>query len=206
MVRKKDKRKLIIIASVVGVLLIAIGTVAVIRAFDPERADPYVVRDDSSQTSSTSDEKPTAPAPNDENSNASKNGGAESESTESEPAIDPATVNTIDIAPMEITVSYVKGIGGFEYEVLRTPNGSQYVEFRSAELIGTKCTNDQGAFASILADPSAGENSTITKTTALNNTKYGLSLSAATCTSDAAELQKYQQSFSDAFGLLKAIN
>ena len=201
MVRKKSNRKLIITASIIGVVLVAVVTVVLIKAMNSNKNDPYVLTDTSSNSSSVSD---TA-------SKDSKDTATETEkptsstNTENEPesTLDPATVATVDITPMNLTVSYVKGVGGFEYEVRRTPSGSQYVEFKSPELAGTKCTNDAGSFASILADPSSSEGSTITKSKTVDGTTYGLSLAAANCTSDAAKLQKYQQSFSDAFSLLK---
>lgn len=207
MVRKKDRRKLIIAAAVIGVIVIAIATAALIKAFSPEKSNPYVVNDESSQTSSTSDESTNDSNSTNNETPATPNGdGTTTEDAEDQPAPDPATVSTIDIEPMKLAVSYVKGAGGFEYEVLRTPNGSQYVEFRSAELVGTKCTDDQGTFVSILENPSTGEGSSITKSTTVDGTKYGLSLAAANCTSDAAKLQKYQKSFNDAFGLLKKLD
>lgn len=206
MVRKKDKRKLIIALSVLGVLLVAIATVAIIKAVNSNSADISSTQE-SDRTSSASDTAQQQEANTNETDTA-QNGDSQATTpdTEEAPTIDPATVNTIDIPPMEITVSYVKGAGGFEYEVLRTPNGSQYVEFRSPELVGTKCTDDQGTFASILENPSSGEGSTIAKSVTVDDTQYGLSLSAANCTSDAAKLQKYQQSFNDAFSLLKKLN
>src|SRR5690606_9516592 len=120
----------IIAASILGVLLVAIGTVAVIRALSSDKADPYIVRDESSQTSSTSDEAVTQTETSNESSSSVPDpSGATSSEEDAASTIDPSTVNTIDIVPMDITVSYVKGAGGFEFEVLRTPNGSQYVEF-----------------------------------------------------------------------------
>lgn len=117
--------------------------------------------------------------------------------------LDPATVGSIDIAPMAITVSYVKGVGGFEFEVHRTPSGTQYVDFLSADLVGTKCTDDQGVFATILESPASDEQATLSKTIKLDSTTYGLSLATTTCTGDATKFSAYQQSFSDAFNLLK---
>ncbi|MGH7218461.1 MAG: hypothetical protein ACREGE_03425 [Candidatus Microsaccharimonas sp.] len=201
MVQKKDKRKLILLLSVLGMLLVAVVTVAIIKAVNSDDSNGL---NESNQTSSTSDTT-EQPATTTEESDKTQEDAprATSPDTEEAPAIDPATVNTIDIEPMDITVSYVKGAGGFEYEVLRTPSGSQYVEFRSQDLVGTKCTDDQGAFASILENPSSSEGSTIAKSVTVGDMQYGLSLAAANCTSDAEKLQKYQQSFNDAFSLLK---
>lgn len=117
--------------------------------------------------------------------------------------LDPATVGSITIDPMNITVSYVKGVGGFEYEVHRTASGTQYVDFMNSDLVGTKCTDDQGVFATILESPGTDEQATLSKTIKLANTTYGLSLAAATCTGDTMKLTAYQKSFDDAFSLLK---
>lgn len=108
---------------------------------------------------------------------------------------------------MTITVSYVKGVGAFEYQVLRTPSGTQYVEFRSTDLVGTKCTDDAGAFASIIQNPSSTDNtSSVSQTVELESTKYGLALSGTNCTPNVELLQQYQQSFSKGFSLLKKTN
>jgi hypothetical protein len=104
---------------------------------------------------------------------------------------------------MQITVSYVKVNAGFEYYVMRTASGTQYVEFSSPELVGTKCTDDKGVFASIIESPSTNESTTLSKTTTVDDTKYGLSLADATCTKDPELLKQFQSSFSDAFSLLK---
>jgi cytoskeletal protein RodZ len=186
---------LIVIGAIVLGLIIIGGIVAVV-AVNSNKDDPYVQPEPaSSNTEDKTDAKTTTPEP-------TKPTTDETDST----AIDPATVSTIDVTPMELTVSYVKGAGAFEYEVLRTPSGAKYVEFRSAELAGTKCTNDQGAFASILANPDNTESATLTKTTTIDDTKYGLSLASDSCTSNPEALKAYQKSFSDAFSLLKKIN
>ena len=105
---------------------------------------------------------------------------------------------------MHITVSYVKGVGGFSYEVLRTQKGTTYVEFRSDDLISTKCTDDTGAFAAIIQNPTSTEDtSIISQKVMVGGVLYGLSLSGANCTGQPDMLQKYQNSFSDAFSLLK---
>ncbi len=201
MAHKKRKRTLVTTLSILAVLLVAVGTVALIRTLSPGKEDPYVQQE---QVSQENDANQGVETP--DNGQNQTNQQQSSESTSGEPALDLARVATVDIVPMDITVSYVKGIGGFEYEVLRANNGTRYVEFRSPQLIGTKCTNDAGTFASILASPTEGERGTLTKTTTVDGTTYGLSLADATCTSDTAKLQSYQKSFSDAFSLLKNID
>lgn len=195
--KNTSKRTLVTTLSVLAVLLLVIGAIALFRL--SAKQDPYVSpadtqSKDSSQTTETPDE-----------TSSTDGTGANNAQSDYQATIDPATVATVDIVPMTITVSYVKGIGAFEYEILRAQNGTRYVEFRSPSLVGTKCTNDMGTFASIIANPTDTESSTLSKTTTVDGTKYGLSLADATCTSDSAALQKYQQSFSDAFTLLKKL-
>lgn len=200
MVQKWGKRKVIIALAIILVVLAAIGVFNVINMNNKDKSDPYVPRDTSSSETDiitpTDEAEPETDAPE---------VVKDTEPSDSS-AIDPATVTTVDIAPMTITVSYVKGVGGFDYQVLRTTNGTHYVEFSSSELVGTKCTNDIGVFASVLADPDTNESTTLAKTTTVDGTKYGLSLEPSTCTSNEDKLQAYQKSFSDAFSLLKKMN
>lgn len=201
---KKGKRALVTTISVLVVLLVAIGAVALIKSMGPGKQDPYIT--DTSNSTSSSEGTTTTPDEEHSKDESPSNTETKSSNAAEEPAPDPSTVATVDIAPMNITVSYVKGVGGFEYEVLRAQNGTRYVEFRNEDLIGSKCTNDQGTFASILADPTTNDSGMLAKTITVEGTKYGLSLADTTCTSDAAKLQKYQESFSSAFGLLKKTN
>ena len=204
MVRKSDKRKQRIIISIIGIIIVAVITIVLIRTLTPNKIDPYVMRDDV-EVSSTTDQQPVDTPPPATEAPADGTDAKQTPDTDTteESSLDPGTVATIDIEPMDLTVSYVKGVGGFSFEVKRTPGGSQYVEFSSESLAGTKCTNDTGVFATILEDPTSGDDSTIAKTVSVGDTKYGLSLAAPNCTADSAKLQAYQQSFSDAFSLLK---
>lgn len=205
MVKKRGNKRIYIIAgSILGALVVVFGIVGLVNSLSSGKADPYKQTSGTQITnendaSSDGDAQPEDTKPAD-SSNDTKPADDTNSST-----LDPTTVSTINIDPMNITVSYVKGIGGFEYAVKRTASGTQYVEFSSPELVGTKCTNDTGAFASILANPGSSENATIAKSTTVDGTKYGLSLSAANCTRDEALLKQYQASFSDAFDLLKKI-
>ncbi len=192
MVQKKGKRAVLTSVVILGVLLAVIGGIALVRALGPHSSDPYIQNDSTESTDEQSSDSGSVPAvPNEE------------EGDETAPAIDPASVSTIDITPMTITVSYTKGVGSFEYEVLRRPNGTRYVEFSSPSLVGTKCTDDKGTFASILESPSAEEVATLAKTTTVDGQQYGLSLASGACTSDEAALKKFQAAFSDPFSLLK---
>lgn len=196
MVKKKGNRALFTSIAILIVLLAGIAAVVIIKAVTNGQAD--TTQTTSSDSTQNTDISPP-PATTDEGTSTTDT----DTNPDTEPAIDPATVSTIDIAPMELTVSYIKGIGGFEFNVLRTSSGTRYVQFSSPTLVGTKCSNDEGMFATILQDPSTDESATITKKTTVDGTEYGLSLTGSTCTNDAELLAKYQQSFSDAFTLLK---
>ena len=199
MVQKKGKRALITALSILIVLLAVVGTIVIIKAVNPGKSDPYTQQtanqNDSDNTADTGDGAVTNPPADDTD-----------ESNTTVPTIDPATVSTIDIVPMNIVASYSKGVGAFEYEVLRRPNGTRYVEFSSPALVGTKCTDDKGTFVSILESPAADETATLAKTTVASGTTFGLSLAAATCTSNVDLLKNYQAAFSDPFSLLKKLN
>ena len=201
MVNIRGNKKLIAASSIAAVLLIAVVAFIVVRSMNTSN-DPYSQQNVSTETSSSSTDT-TSPSKDETPDSNTTNPNSPSSS---DTALDPASVGMVDIAPMSISVSYVKGIGSFEYEVLRATNGTRYVEFRSPGLIGTKCTNDMGTFASVLANPTSDEGATLSKTATIDGTKYGLSLSDATCTSNSDELQKYQKSFNDAFSLLKKLD
>lgn len=197
---KGKKRTYIIVGSILALLIVVIGIVAIVNGSNSKKQDPYKqVETTNTQTddTDTSDESTQTSPTKPDTSNTDK---------DSESTLDLATVSTVDIQPMELTVSYVKGTPGFEFFVMRTAAGTQYAEFSSPELAGTKCTNDKGVFASIIENPSDNETSTLSKTTTVDGTKYGLSLSDATCTSNAELLKQYQTSFSNAYSLLKKLS
>ena len=195
------RRKLIIIGAIVAVLLI-IGIVVAVNALGSGKKDPYK-QVETTNTPDNSADKPTntdtTPAPDTDEPK-------DENDTSTTTTLDPATVSTVTIEPMKLIVSYVKSGSGFEYYVLRTASGTQYVEFSSPELVGTKCTDDKGVFASIVESPSAAEKPTMTKTVKVDGTEYGLSLSGDNCTKDPELLKQFQSSFSDAFSLLKRVD
>ena len=161
-------------------------------------------------TSSTTDSDDSASSDTD-NTDSDDDSSSSAEESEVEDVtgqkstLDLSTIDSIDIEPMSISVSYVKGVGGFEFEVHRTPSGTQYVDFKNSDLVGTKCTDDEGVFATILENPESTEQSTLSKTIEIDDETYGLSLASVGCTNDSTKLLQYQQSFSDAFSLLKKI-
>ena len=125
-----------------------------------------------------------------------------------EPAIPPTDIDTSNAAwfaiePLEIEMMHDNTLA-FEYHILRTPEGTQYIEFSTEKLIGTRCTDDKGVFASFIKNPSTDEDkTTVTETTEVNGDTYGLSLAGDSCASDAALLDKYQKGLADFFSLLR---
>lgn len=205
---KQSRRKSIITTAIIlGVLLLAIGSVALIKALSPDN-NPYRLDTSNDARQEADDASAATPneTPSDEITKDAEATDDASNEDETAAAIAPEDVNEIPITQMGITVSYLKGAGGFEYSVLRTSNGTRYVEFSSPSLVGTKCTNDTGVFASIIANPGNSDSLTVAKTTTVDSTSYGLSLADATCTSDKELLATYQKAFSDPFTLLKRVD
>jgi hypothetical protein len=192
MVRKKGNKKLFAALAVIGALLLVVAVISITKAMSNN--EPSAPTQTSSQDT---------PAVNDEDQASNSDQPAKTEPVVEQPAIDPETVATVAIEPMTINVSYLKGVGGFDYEVLRTGSGTKYVQFSSTKLAGTKCTDDEGQFASIIEKPSKDEATTLAKTTTVDGTEYGLSLADSTCTSNSELLKQYQDAFSGAFSLLK---
>jgi hypothetical protein len=122
------------------------------------------------------------------------------------PTVNAEDFSSIAVEPLGVEVFYTKGLAGFEFEVKRTANSTQYAEFMSTELVGTKCTDDRGLFASIIKDPSSTEEATITLQTTVGDSDYGLSLASDACTADKKLLSSYQTAFKEGFSLLKAID
>lgn len=194
MAQRKGRRIVLLVASALGVALLVLGVLVWSGVFAGSgEEDPYTTT-------------PVTNLGDGAEQQAEEENVVQEEEATKEVTVTPEDVSTIDIEPMGITVSYLKGVGGFSFEVLRSASGTQYVEFRNEALIGTKCTDDQGVFAAIIAKPSASEQETIDETTEVEGVTYGLSLSANTCTGDSALLAEYQEAFSEPFPLLKAIS
>jgi hypothetical protein len=192
MVQRKAKKKLIAALAVVGALVLIIAIVAVVKSKSST---------DSSASTQTS-QKDTPEARNESETTDMPQVTKPAETT-TEPSIDPATLAIVTIEPVSLAVSYLKGVGGFDFEVLRTSSGTKYIQFSSTKLAGTKCTDDKGQFASIIESPSSDESATLTKTTIVDGTTYGLSLADETCTNDSDLLKQYQDAFSGPFSQLK---
>lgn len=182
-------RKRLIGIAVASLAVVAIGIVVFTLRGHGGEPDPFTASPETS-TQSPSTEK-------NETNNDTK-------ATPTSPTLDPSTVSTIAIPQFGLEVSYVKGIPGFSYAVQRAQNGTQYVEFTSDQLIGSKCTDDTGIFATIIKNPGAGsDGATVSSTTKVGDVTYGLSLASQVCAPDTALLTQYQASFKDAFNLLK---
>ncbi|RWZ78857.1 MAG: hypothetical protein EOT05_03880 [Candidatus Microsaccharimonas sossegonensis] len=193
MARLVSKTGLFVAIVVVGIVLVVIGAVLLTKKpQDTAKTNPT----DTTKNAPTTKNNPT------ETDAANVSASATQASATS---VDPATLTSIDISPLGIAVFYSKGTPGFTFTVLKTANQTQYVEFASSNLIGTKCTNDQGAFASIIKNPSSTETQTTSQTVTLGNDTYGLSLSSAGCTSNVDLLNQYQDGFKTGFSRLKAI-
>lgn len=202
--RAQRNKKIAIISTSIAIVVLIAGLVIGYFIFQASQAedDPFTESATTQQPESDISDEP----PVDESTL------PETESEPQEPTptpateLDPSTVSTIDIEPLNITVSYVKGVPGFSFIVLRTQDGTEYVEFRNEDLAGTICTDDEGAFASIIVGPSEQDIATLAQTVTVNETVYGLSLPSEDCTDNTALFEQYQQSFTDAFSLLTVLD
>ncbi|MBC7564702.1 hypothetical protein H7100_00505 [Candidatus Saccharibacteria bacterium] len=189
----KSKKGLLVAVAIVAAVLLVIGAVALTKktstspsvSSDSAKNVP-LIKDTTTETDATDTESTT------------KN--------DTKPVkTNPDTLTSVDITPLGATVFYAKGTPGFEFEVLRTVDKTEYVQFTSPDLIGTKCTDDKGAFATILKNPSATESQTTSQTVTVGNDTYGLSLSSAGCTGNVELLTQYQDGFKSGFMNLKAL-
>jgi len=193
MAKGQGKKGLIVTIVVLGLTLLAVGGFLIWQNANRTDTTTPAVSTDTSSTTSSKDSTDSTTATN-------------STTTTSAPAVDPSTLASIDIDPLKITVFYSKGVGGFDFNVLRTTKGTQYVTFSNSDLVGTKCTNDEGDFASIIKNPTSTEdNATISQKVKVGSDTYGLSLAASNCTSNPDLLTKYQTAFTNGFSQLKEI-
>lgn len=121
-------------------------------------------------------------------------------------AVDPASLSFIDIEPLAISVAYTKGIPGFDFAIQRTANQTQYIEFTSPDLVGTKCTDDNGLIVSIIKNPSSTEDqTTIDQKVTVDGNIYGISLASNSCTKNVELLDQYQKAFLEGFSSLRVL-
>ena len=192
MAKGQGKTGLIITIIVLGLTLLIVGGFVIWQ--NGQKTDTMDV---SSQSTST-DTQPGADSTDETNPEATV-----PPVTDTSASVDPATLSSIVIEPLAITASYTKGIPGFEFAVKRSADGTQYVEFSAPELVGTKCTNDTGVFASIIKGVNSTEDSsTVSQKKTINDVIYGLSLTGPDCTSNAELLKDYQSAFTNGFSQL----
>lgn len=192
MAKAQGKTGLIITIVILGLTVLVVGAIAFWQSAGRESDNEAT-----ETTETTSQEETATDTP------------AKTEETETPVPVsdvDPATLSSIDIEALSITVFYTKGLPGFEYVIKKTADNTQYIEFTAPQLVGTKCTDDTGSFATIIKNPTSPENqSTISATTKVGDDTYGLSLAGKNCTPDEALLDKYQTAFSNGFSSLKAM-
>jgi hypothetical protein len=191
MAKRQGKNGLIVTIIALGLTVVIVGTIMFLQNLNKQQ-----VEDRSQSVETTETETPAETTPEEE---------TVVDEVEA-PVVDPATLNSIDIEPMAISVFYTKGVPGFEFSVKRTADRTEYVEFSSPDLVGTKCTNDSGVFASIIKNPAASEDqTTLSQKTTVGSDTYGLSLAGENCTSDSELLKEYQTAFANGFSQLKAM-
>lgn len=187
------KKRAIVITAVLVVVLLVAGAVALTKKTTPSTpvsSDTSTNGTPSKDTTTETDATDTAPT---------------SETSTQPVTADPDTLTSVAIEPLGVTVFYAKGTPGFEFEVLRTNDKTEYVQFTASALVGTKCTDDTGAFATILKNPSATEAQTTSQKMKVGDDMYGLSLSSSGCTSDVELLTQYQDGFKSGFANLSAL-
>ena len=204
--KSNQKKSLVLVSAIALVLVTALVTALIINAVNSHQ-EPVEPKGGEPDVTSSSTKVDPAEEEDDSDSNEVSDQGevlsTKDASGDSKP--DSSEVSSIEVSQLGIEVSYISGINGFNYEVMRTPSGTRYVEFRNDDVIGTKCSDDDGVFASIVEDPQSVEDATLVKTIAVEGTVYGLSIAESTCTSDPELLKSYQDSFTKAFVLLAKI-
>jgi len=188
------KRQLVLVTTLIVAVLLIAGAVVALNLASSDPKAPVTpspqsteINDDDASTDSSVEPQPAQPE------------------TPTSPAVDPATLSSVDIEPLAIKVFYTKGVDGFDFTVKRTADQTEYVEFSTAALAGTKCTDDQGSIASIIKNPTSATSLTTTQTVKAGDATYGLSLAGSDCTPDAALLDKYQTAFKNGFSSLTAL-
>jgi|GEM_PF-1088016 len=187
---------IIIAASVLATALVIVGFTQLNKATDDIPASPVpttnevVVPKATTEEAVTTDTDVTDVTP----------------ATDDVPTVDPANLSFVDIEPLGIAVAYTEGTPGFEFTIKRTANQTQYIEFTSPDLVGTKCTDDDGLIVSIIKDPSSSEDrATIDQTVTVGDDTYGISLASNSCTKNAELLDRYQRAFIEGFPSLKLL-
>lgn len=195
MARTQGKTGLIVTIGVLVIALLIFGVIALAK--NAQKTTPAPSTDTSKQVPGTT--KDATSTETDATDTPAKD-------SSTVPVADPSTLSSIDVAPLGMTVFYTKGIPGFDFAVKKTADKTQFAEFSSSDLVGTKCTDDVGLFATIIKNPSSNEDqATISQTVKLGSDTYGLSLAGKGCTSDASLLDQYQTAFKNGFSSLKSL-
>lgn len=194
------RKRFIITSSLLGLTLLVVGGIIVFqRSSTPDKTNVITTTSPDKASPGSAAVKSDTPA-------IVGSGTVAVAKSDTTPVIDPSTLNSVDVAPLGVAVSYTKGVHGFNFEVKKTESKTQYAEFNAPELIGTICTDDNGTFASIIKNPTSTEDqTTITTTTKLGDDSYGLSLSGKNCTTNQQLLSQYQAAFTNGFSSLKAL-
>ena len=191
MVKSQGKNKLIVAIVVLVVLLLVVGGIYA-RAVSQNNSE---TSKDTTQSAESSADTPST----------------DTEMTDQETVtpevspVDPETLDSIAVEPLGVNVFYTKGTPGFDFQVKRAADGTQYADFSSTDLVGTKCTDDQGVFVSIVKNPASGEDTLISETMKLGKDTYGLTMSGAGCTNNADLLSQYQSGFKNGFSSLTSL-
>lgn len=189
MAKGQGKTGLIVTIVALALTVIIVGTIALLQNLNKP-----AISNDATSSESTKDS----------DTEVNKEDEATPEETKVT-SVDPSTLTSVDIEPLAITVFYTKGTPGFDFAVKRTADRTQYVEFSSPNLIGTKCTNDEGVFASITKNAPSSVQQTESVKQKVGDDTYELLLSGKDCTSDIELLKEYQSAFSNGFSQLKAM-
>ena len=200
MAKKQRKTGLIVTIVILAITVLGVSAFALVRG---NSSPSKVTNETSTSALDTTNDEPKDADPTDMPTGSEPTKPAVDPT---KPTVDPATLTSVAIEPLGITVFYSKGTPGFDFAIKKTASKTEYVEFTSTDLIGTKCTDDTGIFASIIKNPSSEEDkTTISETVKVGSDSYGLSLASASCTTNSELLTKYQSGFKAGFSSLKTL-
>lgn len=183
----------IIFISIAVVVCIALVTGGALLLRHPSANQPATSTGPSVVTTSSQTSK----------SNSDKS-SSKSDSSTKPTAPDPSTVKQLEIAQLNVTLDYSNTLPGMSYSIGRTSGGTTYVQLANDQLVGDKCTDDSGVFATILKDPSSTDSTTVSTTVKVGDDTYGLALPSDSCTGDKDLFDEYQTSMKQNFPFLTA--
>jgi len=118
---------------------------------------------------------------------------------------DPSTIKQLHIAQLGLVIDYANTLPGMSYSIGKTTAGTTYVQLSNTQLIGDKCTDDDGVFATILKDPTVTDSVTVSMVTKVGDVTYGLALPSGACTGNLALFNQYQASMKQDFSFLRSV-